>query len=111
MRYSNGRAAKAGDIVKGKVYDLNYEIVGVLVYANPGLAAHNCQVATVSKSSQVLHNAFPETEPRADGCLFFKGMDPPSFYAVIATLAYGQLDALVAIDPRTGEILPAESGH
>lgn len=109
MRYANGRAARAGDIVKGRGYNLKYEIVGVLVCANPGLTAYNCHVATVSKDSQVLHHAFPETESRADGWLFFKGMNPPSFHGVMATLEYGQLDAFVALDPNTGEILPPES--
>lgn len=108
MHYTNGRAARAGDVVRGKGYNIKHEIVGLLVYANPGSTTCNCQVATVTKNSSVLHNAFPETGSRPDGCIFFKGMNPPSFYGVMATLEYGQLDAFVAIDPETGEVLPPE---
>lgn len=108
MHYANGRAAKAGDLVRGKGYNIKHEIVGLLVYANPGATACNCQVATVTKVSSVLHYAYPNTEPTADGCIFFKGMYPPSLKGVEATLKYGQLDAFVAIDPNTGEVLPPE---
>jgi hypothetical protein len=109
MHYSNGRVAKAGDVVKGKGYNIKHEIVGLLIYANPGSAACNCQVATVTKGSQVLHNAFPEPEPTPEGTLLFLGMKPPSFHAVKAVIEYGQLDAFVAIDPNTGEVLLPEN--
>jgi hypothetical protein len=112
MHYANGRAAKAGDLVRGKGYNIKHEIIGLLVYANPGSSACNCQVATVTKGSPVLHYAYPSPEPSkvqsAEGCLFFQGMFPPSFKGVEATLEYGQLDAFVAIDPDTGEVLPPE---
>jgi hypothetical protein len=108
MHYLNGRTAKAGDVVKGKGYNIQYEIVGLLIYANPTSSACNCQVATVTKDSQFLHHGFPQSEPRSDGSIVFKGMEPPSFYGVIATIEYGQLDAFVAIDPKTGEVLPKE---
>ena len=111
MHYKNGRAAKAGDLVKGKGYNIKHEIVGLLIQASPSATACNCQVATVTKGSQVLHNAFAEaykpTDPQ-DNRLFFAGMQPPSFHSVVATVEYGQLDAFVAIDPNTGEILPPE---
>jgi hypothetical protein len=108
MHYANGRAAKAGDLVKGKGYNIKHEIIGLLLYANPATTACNCHVATVTKDSQVLHNAFPDPVPRIDGCLFFKGGEPPSLHGVLATLEYGQLDAFVALDPNTGEVLPPE---
>ena len=111
MHYSNGRAAKAGDVVKGKGYNIKHEIVGLLIQASPGASSCNCQVATVTKGSRVLHNAFPSITKRLDDDrLFFEGMFPPSFSEVIATVEYGQLDAFVAIDPNTGEILPPEQG-
>jgi hypothetical protein len=109
MHYSNGRAAKAGDLVRGKGYNIKHEIVGLLVYANPGASACNCKVATVTTTSQVLNNAKVENVLRPDGCIFLAQWDPPSLYGVMATLEYGQLDAFVAIDPQTGEILPAET--
>lgn len=108
MHYANGRAAAAGDVVRGKGYNIKHEIIGLLVFANPGATACNCQVATVTKSSPVLHYAYPQA-PNADGALFFAGMPTPSFKGVEATLEYGQLDAFVAIDPNTGEVLPPET--
>jgi hypothetical protein len=108
MHYSNGRAAKAGDLVRGKGYNIKHEIIGLLVYANPGASACNCQVATVTKNSAVIHYAFPSPEKTDDGCLFFKGMYPPAFKGVEATLEYGQLDAFVAINPQTGDVLAPE---
>lgn len=113
MHYSNGRAAKAGDLVRGKGYNIKHEIIGLLVFANPGASACNCQVATVTRTSLVLHHAFPAPEPSktagSEGCLFFQGSNPPSFRGIEATIEYGQLDAFVAIDPNTGEVLPAET--
>jgi hypothetical protein len=76
MHYANGRAAKAGDLVRGKGYNIKHEIVGLLIFANPAATACNCQVATVT---------------------------------IEATVEYGQLDAFVALDPQTGEVLPAET--
>ena len=108
MHYANGRAAKAGDLVRGKGYNIKHEIIGLLVFANPASSSCNCQVATVTKNSPVLHYAYPNPEPNADGAVFFKGNYPPSFKGVEATLEYGQLDAFVAIDPNTGDVLPAE---
>lgn len=112
MHYANGRAAKAGDLVRGKGYNIKHEIVGLLVYANPGATGCNCQVATVTKTSSVLHLAFPAPEPSklpsTEGCLFFQGGNPPSFRGVEATLEYGQLDGFVAIDPQSGDVLPPE---
>lgn len=112
MHYANGRAAKIGDVVKGKGYNIKHDIVGLLIQACPAATSCNCQVATVTKGSQVLHNAFPlGTIRKDDDRLFFEGMFPPSFHSVVATIEYGQLDAFVAIDPNTGEVLPAETGE
>lgn len=108
MHYANGRAAKAGDVVRGKGYNIKHEIVGLLISASPNSSSCNCTVATVTKGSQVLQNAVPSPEPNASGQEFFKGFEPPSLYGVMATLEYGQLDAFVAIDPSTGEVLPPE---
>jgi hypothetical protein len=108
MHYANGRAAKAGDLVRGKGYNIKHEIIGLLVYANPGASACNCKVATVTKGSGVLNNAKPENVTKPDGCIFLGSFDPPSFFGVLATLEYGQLDAFVAINPENGEVLPSE---
>jgi len=109
MHYKNGRAAKAGDLVRGKGYNIKHEIVGVLIYANPGSSACNCQVATVSTRSAVKCYAYPVEEPTASGELVFGQKFPNASYAgVEATLEYGQLDAFEAIDPQTGEVLPPE---
>lgn len=108
MHYANGRAAKAGDVVRGKGYNIKHEITGLLVFANPGGTACNCQVACVTKHSPVLHYGFPEPGVSSDGSLFFKGMVPPSFCRVEAVMEYGQLDAFVALDPATGAVLPPE---
>lgn len=108
MHYANGRAAKAGDVVRGKGYNIKHEIVGLLIFANPAGTACNCQVATVTKGSSVLHYAYPSPQPNGDGAVFFQGGTPPSFSRVEATVEYGQLDAFVAIDPNTGEVLPPE---
>ncbi len=108
MYYANGRAAKAGDVVKGKGYNIRHEIVGLLIHANLTQNSCNCQVATVTKGCQVLHNAFTDMESRQDGSIGFQGQKPISFYGVKAIIEYGQLDAFVAIDPNTGEVLPPE---
>lgn len=109
MHYANGREAKAGDVVRGKGYNIKHEIVGLLIFANPAATACNCQVATVTKNSQVLINATPAPEPDPNGALFFRQFNPTSMGHVVATIEYGQLDAFVAIDPNTGEVLPPES--
>lgn len=108
MHYANGRAAKAGDVVRGKGYNIKHEIVGLLLFANPSATSCNCTVATVTKGSQVLHNAVAHPEPDVNGAVFHTGFVPPSHFGVLATMEYGQLDAFVAIDPKTGEVLPAE---
>ena len=108
MHYSNGRAAKAGDLVRGKGYNVKHEIIGLLVYANPGASACNCKVATVTKGSPVLNHGYSE-QKTSDGAIFLGHEGAPSLYHVIASLEYGQLDDFVAIDPETGEILPPEN--
>jgi len=109
MHYSNGRAAKAGDLVRGKGYNIKYEIIGLLVYASPDASTCNCMVATVTQFSPVLLYARPSVEPTAEGSLFYEGSFPPAVKAVEATIEHGQLDAFVAIDPQTGEVLPPET--
>lgn len=109
MHYANGRAAKAGDVVRGKGYNIKHEIVGLLVFASPQSTACNCQVATVTKGCPVLHYAHPQPEPNASGSVYFAAHpSSPSQFGVMATIEYGQLDAFVAIDPNTGEVLPPE---
>lgn len=110
MHYSNGRAARVGDVVRGKGYNIKHEIVGLLLSANPGSLACNCSVATVSIGSQLKCNGWI----KADGAFEFQhsiladGTLAPGPSEVIATTEYGQLDAFVALDPLTGDILPPE---
>jgi hypothetical protein len=104
MHYANGRAAIAGDVVRGKGYNIKHEIVGLLVYANPGASACNCQVATVSRNLNV-KGAILET-----GETTLQPSYPGSLGQIALTgfmqIEYGQLDAFVALDPATGEVLP-----
>ena len=111
MHYANGRAAKVGDLVRGKGYNIRHEIVGLLISANPGSYACNCSVATVSIGSQIKCHGWR----KVDGALEFQreiladlSRGEPLASEVIATIEYGQLDAFVALDPETGEILPPE---
>jgi hypothetical protein len=104
MHYANGRAAKAGDVVRGKGYNIKHEIVGVLVYAVPGATACNAQIATVSRQVNLVEKVYETGEI---------GLVPshPASLAVSAhfvTIEYGQLDAFVALDPDTGDVLPLE---
>lgn len=104
MHYANGRAPKVGDLVRGKGYNFKHEIVGILVEAHPEADSCNCQISCIgvrpdwpvpmAKQNAVVG---PEGEWLASGV--------PQ---VESTLEYGQLDAFVAIDPKTGEILPSE---
>ena len=108
MHYANGRKAKVGDIVRGKGYNIKYEITGMLISANP-FSACNCTIATVTSSSLV--KGFTHVE---DGEFVLnttidreghKQLLPPE---VVATIEYGQVDAFVALDSKTGEVLPPE---
>lgn len=110
MHYANGRAAKAGDVVRGKGYNIKHEIVGLLVYANPSSSACNCQVATVTKQTAVYIGGLPVAADSSDQ-IGFGNSGPTSSMMVWATIEYGQLDAFVAIDPQTGEILPPEDAN
>ena len=102
MHYANGRAAKIGDLVRGKGYNLKHEIIGIVINAQPISSACNCTVACFGiggygiyfKRTLVLDNSTGE---------FIEG-------ALEATpsVEYGQLDAFVALDPKTGEVLPPE---
>lgn len=112
MHYANGRAAKIGDLVRGKGYNLKHEFTGVLIQANPAGTACNCQVATVASPPSV-------NEKRHMGSSFFGTVKPATNgtgWELLAShpnviwpcIEYGQLDAFVALDPNTGEVLPPE---
>lgn len=104
MHYKNGRTAKAGDLVRGMGYNIKHEIVGLLICAQPANSACNCQVATVTTSSQVLFAGYPGPDATSlENAKFTVSSNAPSY--VLATIEYGQLDAFVAIDPQTGDIL------
>lgn len=102
MHYANGRAAKIGDMVRGKGYNIKREITGRLVAAQPDSSSCNCQVAHVDTSSQLMLVGYPDGA--TPGAWKLGGNTPQ----VMASIEYGQLDAFNAIDPATGEILPAE---
>jgi hypothetical protein len=110
MHYANGRAAKIGDLVRGKGYNLKHEFTGVLIGASPAATACNATIATVTAKPDYAKNrnmgsgfALPAA-PKSDGTGFeaFTGNLP----SVTPCTEYSQLDFLVAIDPNTGEVLP-----
>lgn len=107
MHYANGRAAKVGDLVRGKGYNVKYEIVGILTHANPGATACNCTIAHVGPQSVPVAKGWRDQDgklvyPRVDG-----GDIVPNHFE--ASVEYGQLDAFVALDPLTGDVLPPET--
>ena len=104
MHYANGRAAKVGDIVRGKGYNIKHEVIGLLVNANPAATACNCTVACVTGRSQKRLHVPHDPEVLKE--YVNKGYVMHS--EIIADLEYGQLDAFVALDPATGEVLPPE---
>ncbi len=104
MHYANGRAAKAGDVVRGKGYNIKHEITGILVHATPGASACNCQVATVTKNPSLLAVQDGDHLVAALPASHLAGYG----HASLATIEYGQLDAFVALDPETGEVLGPE---
>ena len=101
MHYANGRAAKLGDLVRGKGYNVKHEIIGRLILAQPENSACNCQVAYVGVSSAVGFASYIAPETGA--------WLPSSSFQVTASVEYGQLDAFVALDPNTGDVLPPET--
>ena len=110
MHYSNGRVAKVGDVVRGKGYNIKHEIIGLMLKIKVGDASCNCEVACVSSGSQVFLASMPNNAvvPGADHpVLCYRGVDP-AYGKVEATIEYGQCDAFVALDPKTGEVLSAE---
>ena len=113
MHYANGQAAKIGDLVRGKGYNIKHEIIGLLVSAYPEGTACNAQVATVTNTSTVLVDFFKwnqheASQPVIDTSNERHSQQPTRSFKVMATIEYGQLDAFVAIDPLTGEVLPPE---
>lgn len=113
MHYANGRAARIGDLVIGKGYNLKFEFTGVLLDAQPQQASCNCKVATIAPPPSIeaqRYNGssfFGTIAPKADGT----GWDYVGSYPSTIThyIEYGQLDAFLAIDPATGKVLPPES--
>jgi hypothetical protein len=104
MHYANGRAAKVGDVVRGRGYNIKYEIVGLLLTAQPENSACNCTVACVTHRSQ-LFTALPHTQAeRVRAAKEGWSLNTQ----VHADLEYGQLDHFVALDVNSGEILPPE---
>lgn len=104
MHYANGRAANIGDVVRGKGYNIKHEITGLLLSANPAATACNCTIATVSVNSQVKALGWRDNKT---GDFAFQNSDGRVFVGeVVATLEYGQLDAFLALNPDTGEVLP-----
>ncbi|HEX7687366.1 MAG TPA: hypothetical protein VF453_06655 [Burkholderiaceae bacterium] len=47
MHYKDGREAKVGDLVKGKVYNTPGVVVGVMLGITPGAPTCNCRVGIV----------------------------------------------------------------
>jgi hypothetical protein len=107
MHYSNGRIAKVGDVVKGKGYNIKHEIIGLMIQINPNSDTCNCEVACISNSSLVYTIAEPDNS--SEGIRGYKGLDHVGNYPRIEpTIEYGQCNAFVALNPKTGEVLPVE---
>src|SRR5260370_7943836 len=105
MHYANGRAAKIGDLVCGKGYNVKYEIVGVLTFANPGATACNCTVAHIGPQSVPVAKGWRDADgklvyPRVDG-----GDVVPSHFE--SSLEYVQLDPFGPTHPAPEDVLPA----
>jgi hypothetical protein len=109
MHYANGRAAKVGDIVRGKGYNVKHEIIGVLVSAKPAETSCNCSVAHVGQSSQPVAEGWFNAGTSETVFPYYideheQKVIVPSYFK--SSTEYGQLDAFVALDPTTGEVLP-----
>lgn len=110
MHYANGRKAEIGDVVKGKGYNIKHEIIGFLLTANPVASGCNCTVACVTKPFTLKNTNLMSTLV-FEATMLQDGKIIPSIsaaYHIPATIEYGQLDAFVALDPATGEILLPE---
>lgn len=111
MHYKNGREAKVGDLVRGQGYNLKYEFTGVITRINPHAATCNCTIATIShRSAKWLSVPSGFSPATAAG----KYIDATYTFKSEADVEYGQLDAFVAINPNTGEVLnpvPVEGGQ
>lgn len=110
MHYANGREAKIGDVVRGKGYNIKHEIIGMLVNCNPAATACNCTVACVTapwRKGAAMGMYSPVralTQLTENG---FEKMEYPQLTVDVA-IEYGQLDAFVALNPETGDVLPPE---
>jgi hypothetical protein len=102
MHYANGRAARVGDIVRGKGYNFKHEIVGALIEAHPETTTCNCSVACIGVRKDAPLQMKGWVAFDADGKLKVWDRLPE----VQVSVEYGQLDAFVALDPDTGEVLP-----
>jgi hypothetical protein len=112
MHYANGRAAKVGDLVRGKGYNLKHEFTGVLLSANPATTACNCTIATITAPPSIQDKRysgsgfFGTVQPASDGTGWKLESSYPNL--IMHTVEHGQLDAFVAIDPNSGELLPPD---
>jgi hypothetical protein len=115
MHYANGRIAKVGDIVKGKGYNIKHEIVGLLTRVSTGCTSCNCEIVCISACSLVYSLAEPTGRHHSPGnhefdTFFYRGIsNSPVSYRVEPTIEYGQCDAFVALDTKTGEVLLPET--
>ena len=105
MHYKNGRAAKVGDVVRGKGYNIGHEITGLLISATPDSSACNCTIATVTINPvrRIMFNGNDEDLKTTVNQGYYLQQE------IIAHQEYGQLDAFEALDPKTGEVLAPES--
>lgn len=103
MHYKNGREANVGDLVRGKGYNFKHEIVGILIEAHPEATTCNCTIACIAIGKNFPLEMAGAVAFSEDGKLKVWDRLPE----VKPRNEYGQLDAFVAIDPETGEVLPA----
>lgn len=112
MHYSNGRVARVGDIVRGKGYNVKHEIVGLMLRIKADDVACNCEIACISSSSMVYVPAKSDcvciTPDNKQILQITASTDPYTNFKIEPTIEYGQCDAFVALDPKTGEVLLPE---
>jgi hypothetical protein len=49
-RYADGGEARCGDVAKGRTYNCEHEVIGVVVSVTPGVASCELQVAFTSRA-------------------------------------------------------------
>ncbi len=94
MHYKNGRLAKAGDLVRGRGFNVPREVEAIVLGVTPERGTCNLRVAYLGKDLVDLGNLIGrrnvETEALVEACV---------------RQEYGDAANFLAIDPQTGAVL------